>query len=104
MTDHEAHHDAVYIFATLVAAPGRGMALRLILEELATASRQEPGVQHYHLHEAAQAPGTFLVYEVYENQAAAEAHAASPHLNAALAAAGPLLGAPPVITTASLIS
>ncbi len=94
----------VYIFATLTAAPGQDTALRLILEDLVAATRQEPGNLHYHLYEAAEAPGTFLIYEAYKDQAAVDAHMASPHLQAALAAAGPLLGMAPSIIPARQIA
>jgi quinol monooxygenase YgiN len=95
---------SVYVFATLTAAPGRGTALRLALEELVAATHKEPGNQVYQLYEAAEAPGTFLVYEAYKDQAAVDAHMGSPHFQAALAAAGPLLGTPPIITSAKLIA
>ncbi|EKM99589.1 MULTISPECIES: putative quinol monooxygenase [Acidocella] len=94
----------VYVFATLTAAPGRGTELRLTLEELVTATRQEPGNVTYTLHEATDAPGTFIVYEAYADQAAVDAHMASAHLKAALSAAGPLLGSPPVIIAAKQIA
>ena len=90
----------IYIFATLTAAAGQDAALREILTNLVSATRQEPGNLTYHLYEAAGAPGTFLVYEAYQDQAAVDAHMGSPHLQAALAAAGPLLGAAPVIIPA----
>ncbi|MGE4481126.1 putative quinol monooxygenase [Acidocella sp.] len=95
--------NAIYVFATLTAAAGKEAALRQILTDLVNATRQEPGNLLYHLHEGTQAPGTFLVYEAYRDKAAVEAHMASAHLQGALAAASPLLGAAPVIIPASQI-
>ena len=94
----------IYVFATLTAAPGQDAALRQILTDLVAATRQEPGNQIYHLYEAAGTPGTFLVYEAYQDQAAVDAHMGSPHLQAALAAAGPLLGAAPLIIPAQQLA
>ena len=99
-----ADQNHIYVFATLKATAGQEAALRKILTALVSATRQEPGNVTYHLYEGAEATGTFLVYEAYRDKAAVEAHMGSPHLQAALAEAGPLLGAAPIIIPAMEIA
>ncbi|GAN81247.1 putative quinol monooxygenase [Acidocella aminolytica] len=96
--------NSVYVFATLTASAGKEAELRQILRNLVDDTRKEPGNLSYHLYEGTETPGTFLVYECYQDQSAVETHMASPHLQAALAAAGPLLGAAPVITSAKEVA
>jgi quinol monooxygenase YgiN len=50
-----------------------------ILRALTTASRQEPGCVSYIPHFVESDPDTVVIYEQYADQAAAEAHRASPH-------------------------
>ena len=95
---------AIHVFATLTAAPGKADALRAALTALVAPSRAEPGTITYTLHEALEAPGTFYVYETYKDQAAVDAPMSSPHLQKALAEAGPLLGAAPSIVTTKQIA
>ncbi len=40
----------------------------------------EPGTVAYVLHKAAQDPTTFVFYEVYQDQAAFDAHGKTPHM------------------------
>ena len=50
-----------------------------ILRNLALASRQEPGCVTYVPHRVDGDPETVLIYEQYRDQAAADAHRATPH-------------------------
>jgi quinol monooxygenase YgiN len=50
-----------------------------ILRNLALASRQEPGCVNYVPHRIEDDLDTVLIYEQYADQAALEAHRASPH-------------------------
>ena len=50
-----------------------------ILRNLALASRQEPGCVNYVPHHVDGDPETVLIYEQYRDQAAIDAHRASPH-------------------------
>ncbi len=95
---------AIHIFATLTAAPGKADALRAALSGLVAPSRQEPGNLQYVLHEALETPGVFYVYETYKDQAAVDAHMQSPHFQATLAEAGPLLGGAPSIALTKQIA
>jgi quinol monooxygenase YgiN len=49
------------------------------LRELAAASRQEPGCITYIPHRVESDPDTIVIYEQYRDQAALDAHRASPH-------------------------
>lgn len=50
-----------------------------ILRQLTAASRQEPGCASYIPHTVEAEPDTVLIYEQYRDEAAVEAHRASPH-------------------------
>ena len=50
-----------------------------ILLELTPASRAEPGCVTYIPHRVESDPNTIVIYEQYRDQAALEAHRASPH-------------------------
>ncbi len=49
------------------------------LRHLAEASRKEPGCVTYIPHETADDPSLIMIYEEYRDEAALEAHRASPH-------------------------
>ena len=42
-------------------------------------SREEPGCRFYQPCQDPESPGTFLIFEIYDDQAAYEAHGASEH-------------------------
>ena len=50
-----------------------------LLRELTRLSRQEPGCVTYVPHVVEGEPDTILIYEQYRDEAAAEAHRATPH-------------------------
>jgi quinol monooxygenase YgiN len=50
-----------------------------ILRELTRLSRQEPGCVSYVPHLVESDPDTIVIYEQYRDEAAAEAHRATPH-------------------------
>jgi quinol monooxygenase YgiN len=51
------------------------------VQQLAAASRQEPGCVSYIPHELAGDSGLVMIYEQYRDEAALEAHRASPHFH-----------------------
>lgn len=55
------------------------------------ASRQEPGVIQFDLLQQAEAPARFMLYEVYTDPAALEAHRQTPHFSRWLERGVPLL-------------
>ena len=70
---------AFAVVATWVTAPENITEVRESLEQIALASRQEPGNLVYEPHVAPDEPGTFRVFEIYEDEAAFQAHRASEH-------------------------
>lgn len=65
--------------ATWIARPGAEEIVRAALEQLSSASRNEPGNLYYQAYRSGEEPSTFRIFEVYADEAAFAAHAASPH-------------------------
>jgi len=71
------------VVASIRAAKNKGDALaRLLTEQAAVVLREEPGCLVYRAHRSATDPEAFLFYEVYESEAALEAHRKAAHLAA----------------------
>lgn len=87
----------VRIMARITARPESVAALRDVLRELVGPSRDEPGCLGYELLHNQDDPVEFVTIELWADQAAADAHMATPHVAAAIARAGALLAAPPLI-------
>ena len=88
---------ALQVVAVIVAQPGQEDVVRAALSDLVPPTRQEEGCLSYDLFESAGAPGTFVTVESWRDQAAADAHLGTPHVQAAFAAAGAVLAGPPGI-------
>lgn len=69
----------VSFFVRMRFSPEDRADITAILEQLAVASRHEPGCVCYVPHWSEAAADTVLVYEQYRDNAALEAHRASPH-------------------------
>ena len=81
---------AIGITATLKAQEGKEADLEATFGELSKAVRaNEPGNKLYTLCKSRKDKGTYVVLEIYENDAALDAHRNSEHFRAA----GPKLGA-----------
>lgn len=65
--------------ATWTAAGESVDLVRSALAELAPLSRGEPGNQHYIVHQDPARPRVFEIFEVYDDEDAYRAHAASEH-------------------------
>ncbi|MCC5893434.1 putative quinol monooxygenase [Exiguobacterium sp.] len=81
----------ITITAVLTAHPGKEDDLRQALDKVIPPSRQEDGCLAYVLHESIDAPGTFVFYEKYRDEAALDHHINSPHYQAYRQAAQTLL-------------
>lgn len=68
--------------AVLKARPGRREPLRAALSALVPPTRQEPGCLDYTLFELRDEPGSFYMRESFRDQAALDAHLATPHFKA----------------------
>ena len=80
--------------AVLKAKPGQQQALKQGLLALVEPTRTEPGNLDYVLFELRDEPGTFYMREAFKNQAALDAHFATPYFKAFAAAANGLLKEP----------
>ena len=54
-------------------------AAEAFLRDLVENSRREPGCRLYEVFRAAETPGTYLIFEKYDDEAALDAHRASEH-------------------------
>jgi quinol monooxygenase YgiN len=78
------------IIATLKVQDGKGAELEAVFRELAPQVRaNEKGNKLYVLHKSRDDANTYVVLEIYDDQAAIEAHRNSEHFKTA----GPKLGA-----------
>ncbi len=69
----------ICLAVTYLALPGLEADVADLLRELAEASRTEPGCRLYVPHRSPSDPRRFFLYEQYDDQAALDAHRASPH-------------------------
>jgi quinol monooxygenase YgiN len=77
----------VSVVATITAKPGRGDDIIAVFDGAREAVQAEAGTLLYVLHRNAANPDVFYVTEVYEDQAALDAHMVGPAM-AALAGIG----------------
>ena len=88
---------AVVLFTRLTAKPGRGAELLAVLDELATATRAEPGNETFVVHAARDEPDVVLGYEVFADDDALVAHRATAAVRVAQERLADVLAEPPVI-------
>lgn len=69
----------VCLAVTYVVRPGSEEAAAEHFRALTQGSRAEPGCQTYTVHRAIDDNRTFFIYEVYDDQAALDAHRVTPH-------------------------
>jgi len=87
----------VVIFTRLVARPGRRDELIGILDDLAVATRAEPGNRAFEVHRARDDVDTVLGYEVFVDDDAIVAHRATDAVRVAQERLADVLAAPPEI-------
>jgi quinol monooxygenase YgiN len=69
----------VVLAVTWIAKNGREAEVASLFSKLTEESRKEPGCTMYVVHRHRTEPRRFLIYEQYKDDAALEAHRASPH-------------------------
>ena len=67
------------VIATWVAKDGEEEHVARILRENAAASEAEPGCREFKVYREKDQPRTFVLYEVYDDEAAFQAHRDSEH-------------------------
>ena len=76
------------VIATIRVNEGAEQRFLAATGPLIRATRAEAGCSLYELNRSNTAPGTFVFYEKWADDAALERHRATPHLEAFIAAAG----------------
>ena len=94
----------VLLLAELTAKANCAATVEEILRGLARAAGTEAGNVHYAVHRHTEKPEVFVVYELYRDEAACQAHLSLPHVQAALQQFEALLAAPPHIVNATLLA
>ncbi len=89
----------IHVMASIVVQPAHADAAKAILVELARATRNEPGCLSYELFQRPDQRHVFQTVEGWREPADADAHMKTPHVAAAIAAAGPMFAAPPAIVS-----
>ncbi|MBI3978675.1 MAG: antibiotic biosynthesis monooxygenase, partial [Chloroflexi bacterium] len=79
------------LVVTIVAREGKEAEVEALLREMVRQTRQEPGNLVYTLHRSTEDPRRFLLYELYRDQTAIEAHQQAPYFRAYLERAPDLL-------------
>lgn len=69
----------VVLAVTWMAKAGHETEVASIFSKLTEESRKEPGCLMYQVHRHKTEPRRFFIYEQYQNDAALEAHRATPH-------------------------
>ena len=69
----------VVLAVTWMAKTGRESEAAAVLEKLTVESRKEPGCVMYQVHKHKTDARRFFIYEQYKDDAALEAHRATPH-------------------------
>ncbi len=85
------------VVAVIVATPGSEDSVRAALRDLVAPTLAESGCRSYTLHESVAQPGTFITLESWGSPGDLDAHMASPHIAAALAATEGHLAVAPAI-------
>ncbi len=78
----------LHVVATLPTKPESADIVREALTTLVTATREEEGCLSYDMYESVSAPGTFVTIERWRGMDDLDAHMATPHIAAAIAATG----------------
>jgi quinol monooxygenase YgiN len=87
------------VIATLPGKPDKRAEIAAMLTKAAAASRGDAGCISYAFHVDLEDADRYVSVEVWQDQAALDAHFAAPHLAELMAAAADLFAGPPVIET-----
>ena len=71
----------ICLAVTYLVLPNREAEAVAFFEKLTVATRAEPGCRMYQAHRSLADPRRFFLYEQYVDQAAVDAHRASPHFD-----------------------
>lgn len=74
--------DKLFVVATIVAKKEWRSQLGDALVTLVPIAKTEPGFVQYDLHESIENPGTFVFYEIWEDETSLETHNNTPSMKA----------------------
>jgi quinol monooxygenase YgiN len=74
------HMKEIVLLVVFKAKPGKEAALSALLHQMSVLSLAETGCRAYTLHVDADDPTTLVLYEVWDDQAALDAHDQSAHV------------------------
>lgn len=86
------------LLAELTAIPEHAEQVETLLRELTAAAEREPGTLYYAINRSLDQPNRFIVYELYRDRAACDAHLNSEPLQAALRQFQHWLAIPPQLS------
>lgn len=86
--------EQVQLVAYLVAKPGQEQALADAITAIVPDVLKEPGCIAYSAHVSREKPGTIVMYEIWQDQAALDTHAKAPAFTDLAAQFDTLLGEP----------
>lgn len=87
-------NEPVTVIARMRAKPNQPDELRVALDELVAATRQESGCSAYDLHVGADDPTLFVIHEVWASREHLQAHGQTDHIAAFRERAASLLDGP----------
>lgn len=88
---------ALHVIASLFLKPEHAQAGEAELRSMVVKTRAEPGNQRYDLFREQDGSPHLHLYEIYDDQAAFDAHVASPHFREFRTKSADWFAAPPVI-------
>jgi quinol monooxygenase YgiN len=80
--------------AIIRAKPGQEDRLRLELVKVVKATQAEPGCRMFHIHEIADSPGQFMLWEVFASRQSLREHVEAAYTQAYFAVAQSLMSQP----------
>lgn len=83
----------ISMMGTITCQAGKGDEMAAVLTEMVEAAKEEPGVEVYSYHRAED--DTFWFFALMSDEASMQHHGRSEAMQAAMAAFGPLMAAPP---------
>jgi quinol monooxygenase YgiN len=95
---------AISVIAKLKVKAGSESDFEAAAREMIAKVASEPGTLNYILHKDVRNPTNFVYYEVYQDQAALDAHGKTDHMKAFGGKIGALLDGRPEITVLSEIA
>jgi quinol monooxygenase YgiN len=95
---------AISVIAKLKVKAGSESDFESAAREMIAKVSSEPGTLSYILHKDVRNPTTFVYYEVYQDQAALDAHGKTDHMKAFGGKIGALLDGRPEITVMSEVA